>query len=392
MAKISMYRKVAQAFYARFGSPPQLIVRSPGRVNLLGGHTDYNDGLVMPVAVDRAVWLAVSPVDAPEAMLHAVDMGGAESTFAVDRVPAAVGGWSDYPMAVLWAFLERGLQPVGINALFSSTVPVGAGMSSSAALELAFAYAWDHLSGFGLTRETLAQLCQQAENEYVGVNCGIMDQMIAACGKAGHAMLLDTRTLEYHHFPVPAQAAIVVADSQVRRTLAHSEYNARRVECEQAVRLLREYLPDIASLRDVRPQDLEQYGAYLPEKILQRARHVVTENVRVVRMAQALHAGNLKLAGQLISAGHRSLRDDYEVSIPELDTLVAAAQEVPGCYGARLTGAGFGGCMVALVHKDAVAALAAHLKEVYQAHFDLTPDVYVTHPADGVSVAAQAVS
>ncbi len=392
MSKVSMYRKVAQAFYARFGNPPQLIVRSPGRVNLLGGHTDYNDGLVMPVAVDRAVWLAVSPVSEPEAMLHAVDMGGAESAFAVDRVPAAVGGWSDYPMAVLWAFLERDLHPVGINALFSSTVPVGAGMSSSAALELAFAYAWDRLSGFNLSRETLAQLCQKAENEYVGVNCGIMDQMICACGKTGHAMLLDTRTLEYHHFAIPSQTAIVVADSQVRRMLAHSEYNARRVECEQAVQLLREYLPNITSLRDVHPQDLEQYGSYLPEKILKRARHVVTENVRVVQMAQALHSGNLQLAGRLMNAGHQSLRDDYEVSIPELDALVEAAKEVPGCYGARLTGAGFGGCIVALAHQDAVSELTSHLNEAYQAQFDRTPDVYITHPANGVNVVAKSKS
>lgn len=380
----TLYRRAVQGFRARFLREPELVVRAPGRVNLLGGHTDYNEGFVLPVAVDRAAWVAVAACREPQATLRALDMGNDEVIFSVQRVPASTGNWADYPKALLWAFLERGLRPVGCEAVLTSDVPVGAGMSSSAAVELAFAYAWNVLSGFGLTLDELALLSRRAENEYVGVNCGIMDQLVSACGRAGTAMCLDTRTLQRAYIPLPPGVAIVVADSRVRRALASSEYNLRRARCEQAVALLQTQLPHIRALRDVTPKDLQRYGSLLPDVVLRRVRHVVRENIRVKQAARALHRGDLATVGVLLKEGHRSLRDDYEVSAPELDVLVEAACEVPGCYGARLTGAGFGGCSIALADESVVPELETHLVETYVARFDEEPAVYVVYSADGV--------
>lgn len=381
----TLYHRAVQGFRARFLREPELVVRAPGRVNLLGGHTDYNEGFVLPVAVDRAAWVAVAACREPQATLRALDMGNDEVIFSVRRVPASTGNWADYPKSLVWAFLERGLRPVSCEAVLTSDVPVGAGMSSSAAVELAFAYAWNVLSGFGLTLDELALLSRQAENEYVGVNCGIMDQLVSACGRAGTAIALDTRTLQRAYVSLPAGVAIVVADSRVRRTLASSEYNLRRARCEQAVALLQTQLPHIQALRDVTPKDLQRYGSLLPDVVLRRVRHVVRENIRVKQAARALHRGDLATVGALLKEGHRSLRDDYEVSAPELDVLVEAACEVPGCYGARLTGAGFGGCSVALADEAAVPELETHLVETYTARFDKEPAVYVVYSADGVA-------
>lgn len=386
-----LHRRVTQSFTARFQRPPQLVVRAPGRVNLIGEHTDYNDGFVLPVAVDRAAWLAVGVTEGPLTAVRALDIKNDEAIFSTMEPPASVGGWADYPKGVLWAFLDRGLQPSPINAVLASNVPVGAGMSSSAAVELAFAFAWATLGEFDITLPDLALLCQKAENQYVGVNCGIMDQMISACGKAGHAMMLDSRSLERRHFPLPDGVAIVVSDSMVRRSLASSEYNVRRAQCEQAVGHLQAHLPEIKALRDVSLRQLEQFGRDLPEVVYRRARHVVTENARVLDFARALYAGDIGAAGALMIEGHRSLRDDYEVSSPELDALVEAAVEVSGCYGARLTGAGFGGCTIALVAEDAVPEFKAHIAASYDERFGQrgsglpAPAVYVTYPSDGVA-------
>lgn len=383
--KHTLHDKVVRAFTARFHHPPDFVVRAPGRVNLIGEHTDYNDGFVLPVAVDRAAWLAVASRDEPWATVRALDMRNDEESFPVDHTPSSSGSWADYPKGVVWAMLERGLKPSGMYAVLSSDVPVGAGMSSSAAVEVAFGYAWQQLSDFSLALPQLALLCQRAENEYVGVNCGIMDQMISACGKAGHAMMLDTRSLERSYFPLPEGIAIIVADSLVRRSLSGSEYNVRRAQCEEAVSILQQHYPEVKALRDITLEQLEQHRHELPETVYRRARHVVTENARVLMLARALQQGKLEEVGHLLVEGHRSLRDDYEVSIPELDTLVEAATEVEGCYGARLTGAGFGGCIIALAEEDAVPEVQAHLNEVYHTRHGRQPAVYVTHAADGVA-------
>ncbi len=329
--------------------------------------------------------MAVAPFDEPWATVRALDMQNDEKAFPVDRVPSSAGGWSDYPMGVVWALLERSANLTGMKSVLASDVPVGAGMSSSAAVELAFAFAWNVLSDLKIDLPDLALLCQKAENNYVGVNCGIMDQMICACGKAGHAMLLDTRSLQRDYFSMPEGLAIVVADSKVRRSLSTSEYNIRRSQCELAVGILAEHLPDIKALRDVTVEDLEQYQQFLPDTVYRRARHVVTENKRVLQLSGQLSLGNLAEVGELLVQGHNSLRDDYEVSIPELDTLVVAATEVDGCYGARLTGAGFGGCIIALAAEDAVPDVEKHLTAVYGSKFDTTPNVYITRPANGVA-------
>ncbi len=385
MSENPLQQKVSDAFYARFQRRPAMIMRAPGRVNLIGEHTDYNDGFVLPVAVDRAAWLAVAPRGDAWATVRAVDMRNDEKMFPVDRVPSSGGGWADYPQGVIWALLEAGHSPVGIDAVLTSDVPVGAGMSSSAAVEVAFAYAWDQLSDLGLKLSEIALLCQRAENQYVGVNCGIMDQMISACGKAGFAMMLDTRTLERAYFTIPDGIAIVVADSMVRRTLTGSEYNVRRAQCEQAVSVLDKHLPDVKALRDVTPHQLERFRHEMPEVVYRRARHVVTENSRVLQVSRDLYEHRIEHVGELLVEGHRSLRDDYEVSIPELDTLVEAAIEVDGCYGARLTGAGFGGCIIALADEDAVPEIKAHLNQVYADAYGKQPTVYVTLPDDGVA-------
>ena len=242
------------------------------------------------------------------------------------------------------------------------------------------------MSDFKLSLPDLALLAQKAENRYVGVNCGIMDQMVSACGKAGHAMMLDTRSLERGYFPIPSGISIVVIDSLVRRALATSEYNIRRAQCEDAVRVLQAYLPQVKALRDIGVSELDRYGSYMSKVVLRRARHIVHENDRVLQVAMALYSDNIEAVGALMGEAHRSLRDDYEVSADELDTIVETAMEVPGCYGARLTGAGFGGCAIALVAEDAVAELKHHVSAIYQEKFDKIPVIYVTHPADGVAV------
>ncbi|NLF00295.1 MAG: galactokinase, partial [Anaerolineales bacterium] len=330
-----MLTKITTAFETRFGRPPTLVVRAPGRVNLLGEHTDYNDGFVFPMAVDRAAWVAATPSGSPETTIAALDLD-AEARFWLEALPEPQRDWADYPRGVAWALQDSGFDLNGMAAVVSSDVPMGAGLSSSAAIEVAFAYAWQQISGFELDRRGLALACQRAENRYVGVNCGIMDQMTSALGIAGHALMLDCRSLAAEPMPLPAGVAVVVADSGVRRELATSEYNVRRAQCEQAVAIFSEHLPGIRALRDVSPADLERLRGHLPEVVYRRARHVVSDIARVQEAAGALRRNDVVAFGILMKDCHVSLRDDYEVSSPELDRLSEAAWEVPGCYGARL--------------------------------------------------------
>lgn len=374
--------QVIQRFRARFSRAPSRVVRAPGRVNLLGEHTDYNEGFVLPVAVDRAAWVAAAPLPGRTAHLVALDMGD-EATFPLDRIPPPQGNWADYPRGVAWALGERFGPLSGMEAVLTSDVPVGAGLSSSAAVEVAFAWTWKTLSGLAVERTELALLCQRAENEYVGVRCGIMDQMASVWGQEGHAILLDCRTLEVEPVPLPPGVAIVVADTLVRRELAASEYNRRRQECEETVQILSELLPGLRALRDVSPKDLQRWGRHLPPVLQKRARHVVYDNARVRQAVVAFRAGDLETVGAAMKQSHISLRDDYEVSSPELDCLAEAAWEVPGCWGARLTGAGFGGCIVALVAEAAVDDLTRHLERVYSARFGRRPPVIVCRASDG---------
>lgn len=379
-----MQADIISAFQSHFDRQPEVVVRAPGRANLLGGHTDYNDGYVLPVAIDRAAWIAATPIEAREAHLRALDLDKA-ATFSLDTIPPADGSWADYARGVAWALQERGLELQGMEAVLSSTVPVGSGLSSSAAIEVAFGYTWQVLAGLELDRRDLALICQRAENGYVGVNCGILDQMASALGASGHARLLDCRTLESELVPMPDGIAVIVADTKVRRQLASSEYNVRRAQCEQAVEILGEHLPGIRALRDISSEELERFKECLPDIVYRRARHVVADNARVLQAADALRDGDVVRVGELMRDCHISLRDDYEVSSPELDALAEAAWKVEGCYGARLTGAGFGGCTVSLVAEEAVPSFDVHVSQAYEDAFDRKPDIYACRVADGVA-------
>jgi galactokinase len=382
---------VETQFVERFGYPPSTLARAPGRVNLLGEHVDYNDGAVLPAAIDREVLLAAAPLAERVARLHALDLGE-QVEFALDGLErkmdisgAALPAWALYPAAVAWSLQEAGLPVNGVEAVFSSNVPIGAGLSSSAAVEVGFAMVWMALGGWDLDRVRLAQLCQRAENAYVGVNSGLMDQFASANGVEGHALYFDTRSLEWEPVPLPPGTAIVIADSSMRRSLAGSAYNERRASCEQAVAILQEHLPQIRSLRDVSPTEFAAYRDRLPTTVARRAEHVVKEIARVESAVNALKRGEASAFGALMFAGHASLRDLYEVSIPELDMLVEIARGLSGILGARLTGAGFGGCTVNLIQAEAAEEFIQGLSEGYQQVSGRTAQVYLCQASQGAS-------
>jgi galactokinase len=373
---------VATRFREMFGSGMR-IFRAPGRVNLIGEHTDYNDGFVMPAAIGFYTWVAAAKRE--DRVLEAYsDRFDEKITFSLD----ALGGpprrhWSDFPRGVAATLQNVGHRLSGANLVIHSEVPLGAGLSSSASLEVAIALALTGSSGIALPRLELAKLCQAAEHEYVGTRCGIMDQFIASFGVTGNALMLDCRSLEYQLIPVPPDLRLVVCNSMVRHEHASGEYNLRRAGCETGVKLLAQYLPGIRALRDVGIADLEKYKHVLPETIYRRCRHVVSENQRVLDAAKALRSNDAAGAGRLMYASHASLRDDYEVSSKELDLLVELAASSPGIYGARMTGGGFGGCTVNLVRGECAGGFEAHIERAYQQATGIAPDVYVCEPAQG---------
>ncbi len=371
-------------FERRFGRPPQVVVRAPGRVNLIGEHTDYNDGFVFPVAIDRATYVAAAPSATATITALAADLND-EDTFALDAVvhnPAQP--WSNYLRGVVKGLQAAGHPIGGAELLIVSDVPRGSGLSSSAAFEVAVGYSLQLLNKLNLLGEELALLAQGAENTFVGVQCGIMDQFISALGQAGHAMLLDCRDLSYRTVPLPPEAYVVICDSGVRHEHGSSGYNERRAQCEEAVALLKSAMPKITALRDVRPADLAAHGHLLPEIVLRRARHVVSENQRVLDSVAALDAGDLAAFGRLMNESHRSMRDDYAITVPAIDALVAAAQAIPGCYGSRMTGGGFGGCTVSMVEHGAYEGFAARVRAAYHVATGRETTIYVCSAEDGV--------
>ncbi len=384
--------RLLSLFQERFKEKPVLLARGPGRVNLLGEHVDYNQGPVLPAAIDRAVYLAASPTRERIVNLHALDLKDSVS-FRLDDLDQKIDlrgrplpNWAKYPAGVAWALQKAGFTVNGLNAAYTSDVPIGSGLSSSAAVEMAFAFTWQQVAGWNAEKMTLARLGQQAENQYLGVNTGLMDQFASAHGLAGHALYFDTRSLDWDPVPLPAGTALVIADSTVRRSLSYSAYNNRRASCEEAVVLLRKYLPNIQSLRDVSPTEFAAYSEYLPEEACKRAEHIVKEIARVHSAVTALRLGKIRQFGALMFAGHASLRDLYEVSIPELDALVEIAHDLPGCLGARLTGAGFGGCTVNLVEEGQAENFIQQLKAGYKARTGRTAQVYLCKASDGASV------
>jgi galactokinase len=375
---------VVASFEEHFGVAPPLLSRAPGRVNLIGEHTDYNDGFVLPVAIDRACWIAFRVRDDRLLGLESLDTETATAIELAHLPEERVGSWVDYVVGVAWALNEAGISlGHGIEGMMSGDVPIGAGLSSSAALELAVARALAESCGFAWDPARMALVAQRAENGYVGVQTGIMDQMISASARAGHALLLDCRTLATRHVPVPNEAAVVVLDTATRRELVTSAYNERRAQCEAAARHF-----GVKALRDVDVETFERRAAALDEVTRRRARHVVTENARTLAAADALARGDLAEMGRLMDASHASLRDDFEVSRRELDAIVAIARAQDGCWGARMTGAGFGGCAVALCETGSAEALAAETARRYEAEVGLKPSVYVCTPSDGASLEA----
>lgn len=377
---------LAAKFRNLFGRAPRLY-RAPGRVNLIGEHTDHAGGFALPAALDRSTWVAIAPRDDRRIRIH-TDVLSEAVEFDLDEPdPRPRREWSDYVRGTAIMLERAGYWLRGADLLLCSDVPVGAGLGSSAALEVAVGYALADASGIGVDPVTLARGAQKAEDEFVGMRCGVMDQFASCLGAEGRAMLLDCRSLEYRLVPIDPGLRLVVCNTLVRHELTSSEYNERRQDCERGVALLSETMPGLTSLRDVTPEDLERHGGHLPDRSFRRCRHVVTENARVLRAADALEQGDAALFGRLMGDSHRSLRNDYQVSCPELDAMVEAALEVEGVFGARMTGAGFGGCTVNLVEASAVDRFIERVSASYQRTTGRTPVIFPFAPGPGVGPA-----
>lgn len=377
---MQMQQRVVEAFEAEFGTRPQFLVRAPGRVNLIGEHTDYNEGFVLPMAINRSVWIALQPRADVQVRVRSLEFGSTQE-FDLSAFSPGDTLWSEYIKGTAWALQQAGHTLRGWQGVMVGDVPIGAGLSSSAALELATARAFAAVSDLAWQPKEMALLGQKAENQWVGVNCGIMDQMISAAGQEGHALLIDCRSLDTKVVPLPSQARIVVLDTATRRGLVDSAYNERRFQCHEAAAFF-----GAKALRDVSLQKFEACAAGLDSTTRSRARHVITENRRTLAAVEAMGQDDARTLGQLMNASHASLRDDFEVSSQELNLMVDLAQSQDGCYGARMTGAGFGGCAVALVKSATVDTFAAMVARHYQEQTQLHPSVYICQATNGAEL------
>ncbi len=357
--------------------------RAPGRVNLIGEHTDYNAGFVMPAAIDVSAYASASPREDRKLQIVSDNFEDQVEIDLDDARLAARNHWSDYPVGVAVMLERAGYRLRGARLHIRSDVPMGSGLSSSAALEVATACALVANSNVTVDRKDLALICQKAENEFVGARVGIMDQFVALFGEAQHALMLDCRSLDYKLLPLPSDVRLVVCNTMVKHELASSAYNERRAQCEAGVKHLAQFLPNVTALRDVTFEQLEQYGRDLPEVVYRRCRHVVTENARVLTAAEALERGELDRFGRLMAESHSSLRDDYEVSIRELDLMVELASKVEGVYGARMTGGGFGGSTINLVDADHDERFQRVIAEGYEQATGLKPEIYICEASKG---------
>ena len=375
---MSLSDTVKQGFQDEFGEAPTHIVRAPGRVNLIGEHTDYNDGFVFPMAIDRATFIALRPRADNKVVAISLDMDDRREFALDDLSRPAKTDWIDYLVGVAWALQDRGYRLRGWEGVVSGDVPIGSGLSSSAALELVTARAFYEVSGFEWDAGAMALAGQTAENEWLGVKCGIMDQMISAAGIADRALLIDCRSLETASAPLPPHTVVVILDTNTRRGLVDSKYNERRAQCEAAARHF-----GVPALRDVDRESFARREHELEALMRRRARHVITENERTLRARDAMNAGDPVTLGQLMIESHISLRDDFEVSSPALDAIVDCANAKAACFGARMTGAGFGGCAVALVKAETAAEFAERVRACYHAATGNEPIIYVTGASRG---------
>ena len=376
-----MEQSVISRFEQLFGEPPMFVVRAPGRVNLIGEHTDYNDGFVLPMAINRAAWIALRPRRDSLVRIHALNFDDV-AEFDLDSMQHKDEGWCEYVKGVAHILSEE-WNLAGWEGVLAGDVPIGAGLSSSAAVELAVARAFAAIGGFPWDAARMARVGQRAENEWVGVNCGIMDQMISAAGRRDHALLIDCRSLETQAVPLPADTVVVVLDTATRRGLADSAYNERRAQCEAAAAFF-----GVPALRDVDMDSFESGSARLDPIARRRARHVISENERTQAAAAAMRRGDAAELGRLMNTSHVSMRDDFEISREEMDVMVALAQSEPACYGARMTGGGFGGAAVALVRAADVEAFAAAVSDAYRRATGLEPQIYITTATDGAAIVA----
>jgi galactokinase len=366
----------------RFGGDPRVFL-APGRVNLIGEHTDYAGGFVMPAAIDFGTFASISARQDGRVEIWSENFAEGV-TYTADGLPnTPKQHWSDYPLGVLWALRQAGIEVPPFSMVLHGDVPVGAGLSSSASVEVAAALALLSVADAKMERTAIAKLCQKAENEYVGASSGIMDQFIACHGAEDHALLLDCRSLEFRLAPIPRHVGLVIANTMVKHSIAGGEYGIRRAEVEEGTAILRRHRPEIARLRDATPEDLERWGDEMPENVMRRCRHIIMENLRTVAAADALAAGNLKRLGDLMAAAHVSYRDDFEASCEEADIMVAEAQGLPGLIGARLTGGGFGGCTVNLVEEEMAARFVEALRGQYRAATGIDAEIYRCHASAG---------
>ncbi len=378
--------RAIRRFRQLYEREPAVVVRAPGRVNLLGGHVDFQECWVLASALEQSVWLAAGPRDRYSAgfvSIHSEELRETSGFSLEGLAPGGLRGWIGYPAGVAWALAERGLPVEGLEAVVASDLPIGAGLSSSAALEVAFALAWQTIGGWNLDTQRLAEVCRRAENGFVGVECGIQDAFVSLGSRPDQILLLDCRTLRWGAIPLPPQATLVVIDTGIRRQLASSEYNARRAQVEQGLAAIQRLLLGIDTLRDVPPETFLVLEEYLPNPVRARCRHVVMECSRVATSVRDLRRGDVVTFGAAMRASHMSSRDNYGSSVYELDMLAESAWRQPGCYGARLTGAGFGGCIVALMQEKNVPQFMYSINGMYRSAFGYEPSFIVGRPAGG---------
>ncbi len=377
---MSLQETVTAEFVRLYGEQPAHIVRAPGRVNLIGEHTDYNDGFVLPMAIDKAAWIALRPRTDRQVAVYST-FYEQTITFSLDDFETAKDGWIEYLRGVAWVLKNDGYTLNGWDGVLASDVPGGAGLSSSAAIEMATARAFAVTSGFEWSAPVMAKIGQAAENNWVGAKTGIMDQMISAAGKADHALLIDCRSLDCQLFPLPPGTVIVVLDTATRRGLVDSLYNERRESCESAAHFFA-----VKALRDLTIEQFEDKASLLDPITRRRARHVITENARTLEAGEAMKRGDAPALGKLMDESHVSMRDDFEISSDALNAIVDAARREEGCYGARMTGGGFAGCAVALVDLDKAERFATAVAGTYQNNTGLTPAIYVCKATNGAEV------
>jgi galactokinase len=380
---LSRTHEIADRFQQVYGTSPRAIFRAPGRVNLIGEHTDYNDGFVMPTAINLYAYSAIAGRADQTLSVYSEQFGETVELDLAHLEGPPRKHWSDYVRGVAAALQNEGYPLKGANLFIDGRVPIGSGLSSSAAIEVATALALTTLGGITIPLLQVARLCQHAENEYTGARCGIMDQFISCFGKANHALMLDCRSLSSTPVPLPPDATIVICNTNVKHELAAGEYNDRRRSCERSIETLHKVLPNARALRDITMQDLERYRGLLSEVDYRRCRHVITENARVTEAADALKRGDLSRFGELMYQSHESLDRDYEVTSTELNLMVELARGLNGVYGARMTGGGFGGCTVNLVDTQEVPEFQAQILSQYQVKTGRVADIYVCSAADG---------